>query len=359
MNKRLALRIYEYDPGLLRLKQAFKTILAVIITSAILIQANVIIVVCGGLASGFSMQGIYGMTRMEQTKSALINAIIYLIAYNIGAFTHPYPYYATGFLAILGFLTFYSRKFGPRFTVMPMMVWVLSFLGTILPVPADFTGILHSSLAFLLGFIVSLLVYILIFPVRKERSFFNNLENNIDDIHTILIWLKRSFQQSFDSNQFNVTRETKLSSIRKLLLLNESTMEYFTSAHNKFSEEARRLYLIEYTLGKAIGMLMESSAQVLEDQTGLEDKTRKMITSTFNYFIHLTNNIQVDVSSFSIKSNIEKEETKEVLYHFKDMLIENHSIMNHSMIYIINMGLGFRQLWKNLSLLNTGNRNAL
>jgi hypothetical protein len=351
-------QVIKQDPGLLRLKHAFKTILSVIITVALLIKFNPLIIACGGLAAGFSMQGLFGLTRLDQVKSALFNATIYLVVYTLGTFTQPHPMLSTLFLALLGFCAFYSRTWGARFTVMPIMAWILGFLGTVLPHPVGLQNLGYSLLAFILGFFITLLIYLFIFPVRKEKTFLTNLDNQLKGVQFGLKWLMTNFQGAFDKQTFLIEKAHRSEHLQKLLLLNESIADYFSSKNLDAEEKALNLYLAQYTINKASGMITGASCNLLETQATLSDATRKTILNTLRYFIHLINQVTVDTQKNLVHFNDDRVQTNTVLLTLKDAILQCPPGTNSHVIFLINLRLGFNQLWKNLTRLNGGAFNA-
>ena len=164
---------WTIDPGYFHLKHAAKTVFAILISLWLVRDEVVLTKIIAGVASGASMQVLITRSLISRMVQVVLLDVVYLAALALGFAVRVDPYWTAIALVVLGFVVNYVRRFGLNNSMAPMMAWVLCFMATILP----FTGITQVPAlvhGVLVGFFVSAMVLIFIFPENYPRLFVNN-----------------------------------------------------------------------------------------------------------------------------------------------------------------------------------------
>jgi hypothetical protein len=164
---------WTIDPGYFHLKHAAKTIVAILISLWLVRDGEMLTKIIAGVASGSSMQVLITRSLMSRMVQVVILDVVYLSALALGIIVRDNPYWTAIALVVLGFVVNYVRRFGLNNSMAPMMAWILCFMATILPLTgvAQMPAFFHGAW---IGFLVSAVVLIFIFPENYPRLFVNN-----------------------------------------------------------------------------------------------------------------------------------------------------------------------------------------
>lgn len=197
--------LWRIDPGYFRLKQAGKTVLAILLILWLLADSEFSHKLIACLACGFSMQGIVAKSYSARCFQVIVFNGIYCLLFLIGLLLRETSF-ASIALVMLGFMVNYCRRFGLQTSVAPLMAWTLCFLATILPLDSakEAWSSMYSLVA---GLSVSGLVLLGVFPDNYPKLFINNvngffklLARGMRDIRRYL--LIRSEFQAFEREGF-------------------------------------------------------------------------------------------------------------------------------------------------------------
>lgn len=164
---------WQIDPGYFNLKQAVKTILAILLALWWVRDEGMLTQFIAGIASGTSVQGVVAKSLPMRIVHIVIFDIIYFTSLALGFLVRDFPHCTAVLLVVWGFVVNYIRRFGLENSKAPMMAWVLCFFATILPL-TETTKVWELMYGVMAGFTVSALVIICVFPENYPRLFINN-----------------------------------------------------------------------------------------------------------------------------------------------------------------------------------------
>lgn len=163
-----------FDPGLLRLTQAFKTLAAVLIVLALFHSATLQTKLFGGIGAGFLMQCTSTGTRRRQQLTMSVTAICMIAAVGLGSGLSGHPRLQDALLVALAFIAFYVRRFLPDQNMFPVFGFVLCLLATALP--AGWERARGEMLALAVAFPVAFGIFFYVAPPDRLRAFADALE---------------------------------------------------------------------------------------------------------------------------------------------------------------------------------------
>ena len=188
-------RFYTYfwgiDPGFFQLQHALKSVFAIVLSLWLVRDKSLSVIVMSGIASGISMQGFKGNTFLSRLVYVGALDAVYGLVFLLGFLVRGAPYWTGALLVTLGFAVNYARRFGFCNSRVPMMIWTLCFLATILPFSA-FTRLPILLGAIGVGFAASAMVILFVFPENEPRLFVNNSNRFFQDLAQGLLDMRRS-----------------------------------------------------------------------------------------------------------------------------------------------------------------------
>ena len=218
--KKLRNYLWTIDPDYFYLKQACKTILAIVISLWIVRDETALTQLLAGIASGFSMEGVVAKNWSARLIRIVGFSAAYFSAFALGLIVRDSANWTAVTLVLLGFIVNYMRRFGLDNSTAPMKIWVLCLLATILPFKQTMEAWSH-----IYGLVVGLLVSVVIMFVFTENyprlflknanQFFKTLAQGMSEIRQYLltpdlsenfldlsfVHLKMTLRQLIDSNQ--------------------------------------------------------------------------------------------------------------------------------------------------------------
>lgn len=164
---------WQIDPGYFRLKLALKTVLAILISLWWTRDQVMITQLMAATASGFSMQGVVARDFNRRIVQVIIFSFSYFAAFMLGLWARDVLLKTNLVLIGMAFVVNYCRRFNLRYSIAPMMVWMLCFVATILPFPSKAVAISHLD-GLVKGLTVSAAVLLLVWPENYKRLFRQN-----------------------------------------------------------------------------------------------------------------------------------------------------------------------------------------
>ena len=243
------------DPGYFNLKHAVKAILAILISLWLVRDGGTLTKVIAAVASGSSMQIVFARSLISRIARVVILDVAYFSALALGFTVRNYPGWTAIVLVILGFVVNYIRRFGLDHSMVPMMGWVLCFMATILPF-TDPTQILVVAHGALIGFLVSGVVLIFVFPENYSRLFVSNTNLFFQSMAQGLREMRRYVLVVNESGNFTglpfVTIKTML---ERLLESNQTMQQNIVFDH----DEKKISYLVmhQYALLNAYSLMID------------------------------------------------------------------------------------------------------
>ena len=211
-NKRLRAYFWAIDPGYFNLKHAVKTILAILLSLLLVHNEATSTKVIAVIISGFAVQGLVANTFSSRIIQLMMFDMVYFAVLLLGVAVRDSGNWTAITLVLLGFAVNYARRFGLENSRAPMMIWVLCFVVTMLPFSATVQlGALVYGAG--VGFIVSALVELFIFPqndahlfVNNSNQFFKTLAYGLQEMRRYV--LVSSEQVNFENVSFVIIKTT-------------------------------------------------------------------------------------------------------------------------------------------------------
>ena len=342
--------IWEADPGYARFKQACKTVLALLIVGLMTIRAPMPVTFFAAISAGFSMQAIVGGTRKAQIKFILIVFPVYFVCYTLGHFLKLNSLFSSILLVVLGFLAIYVKRFGPEFNFAPIIAWTFAFLGVILP-KVDLPNI-YIFLSLILGFGVAGLIYLYVYPERKHRWFFYNINKFLDDYALTLQWLANLLIHKPSISQFITQRDYYRNHLFRITMFNADIAQSIVSNHNKEILRINKLYVKQYALSKILSMIMEAFETLMRDEINLSDVVKSHLFTIFSVYATAISNLRIKRESENIQEIVNTLSIMaKYLDDFQNAIIKCIITKKQSMIPLVNLNLGLRLIYQNIQKL--------
>ena len=131
--ERLWLTLEAMDPDWLRLTQSLKTVLAVVLTLAVLYPFAQGDFFLSAIGAGFLMQCGEGANRRRQQLTLVICGLALILLAVLGAAANSHRELKEALVIVVAFLTFYLRRFIPRRPGFTAYGFVICLVATVLP----------------------------------------------------------------------------------------------------------------------------------------------------------------------------------------------------------------------------------
>ncbi|WED42405.1 hypothetical protein [Legionella cardiaca] len=191
--RRLRFFLWKIDPGYFCLKQALKTILAILITLWFVLDESTVTKAMAAMSCAMSMQGAFAKKFWWRVGQVILFDMLYFASFILGLSIRDSVDLKAVVFVLLGFTVNYCRRFGLQTNVAPFMVWLLCFVATILPFNSSKEAWMHIN-GLIIGLIVSACVMLVIFPenyrrlyVHNSNRFFQHLANGLNEIRRYLL----------------------------------------------------------------------------------------------------------------------------------------------------------------------------
>jgi hypothetical protein len=193
------LRTYFWyiDPGYFNLKQAIKTVLAILVALWWVWDQGALVQVVAGIVSGTSVQGVVAKSLYARLAHIVVFDAIYFSALALGFSLRGYPHWIAILLVVWGFAVNYIRRFGLDNSKAPIMAWILCLIATIIPI-ADTIEVWLLIRGVVTGLIISAIIILCVFPenyprlfINNSNRFFQNLAQGLEEMHRYLFMPKQ------------------------------------------------------------------------------------------------------------------------------------------------------------------------
>jgi len=347
-------KLWEEDPGYFRLKQSFKTLVAIFLLMCITYAAPMEVKLLSAMAAGFSMQAIIGDTRYEHIKFIFIAFPVYFICYLIGYFSKNSALISSNILIILGFLVVYVRRFGPGFFFGPIIAWIFCFLGMLLPVSLRQYWLVITAL--LLGLSVSALVFLFIFPERKKMLYFENFDIFLKDYANSLQWLAHILIHHTTIEKYRQDKTALKDHLFRLTTVNGDIAQNQTNSDSPYAARLTYLYTKQYALAKVLTMILEGIEEMIKAEIILSDTVRSHLFTVFSIYASALNNLDINHERNNYCDVLKTLEIVEAnLEEFQEVLINCIAIDKKPVIPLININLGLRLILHNIKKMEQNN----
>lgn len=341
-------KLWDKDPGYFRIKQGLKTILAILIVMIITFTAPFSVKLVAGITAGFAMQAITGQNQKEQFQFILIAFPIYFLCYLIGYITRNFGMLSDIVLAILGFLAMYVRKFGSKFTFAPILAWTFCFFGVIFSIPLQEYFLVVYGL--LLGLCISGLVFLLIFPEKKQNLYFNNLKLFFNCYSNALQWLAYILMNGTNLKTYNDKKIALRDRIFHLCLYNGDIAQKYIDS-NGYSR-LNKLYTKQYALAKNLSMILEGFEHLIITNKILSDIVRSHLFTIIAIYATAISNLHIsDTKSNYVKVSSTLKIIETNLVEFQNLILKSFANNSEFIVPLVNINLALQLIQKNIKTL--------
>ncbi len=341
-------KIWALDPGYFRLKNASKTTIGLII--AVFLAYNFLgkmPALLAGFAAIFSTQGVLDDPWKKRLLAIFITGICSLMAYLAGALLKPHVVRLELLLVVLAFFALYVRRFGPRFMLPPINVWLTCLMGGILPHEPPIL-IFQNGSAYVLGLLVASIVHFTVFSLDKRRLFYANINQLKDVFVESILWLEQYFINGVPRESF-ISKNKELSDeIVKLVTINETILEAMSNANPSATNKFAKNQMICYALQKDFSILFEGFSGLLESKMVVAKELKQLLLTTFLHLGFLIQQIQIEKKDERIVIDKGLVPFEEYLEKIQDYLNTFRIDQKEEFIPILNICLGLRLIWRNL-----------
>jgi hypothetical protein len=340
---KLIFKLWEQDPGFIRSKRAFKTVIAC--ASAILLTLpfnDKVACIAAGAVAAFSLQGIPGATKKQQMAAMLKIGSLLVVGFTLANLVHPYPLATSMLLITISFLCFYLRRFGNMFNILAVSGWAVSFLGSIMPAATHWVALQHG-LAAILGFATAFSVNFCLLPENRVPSFYDNLRTYFNHCAHHLQWLAEHIQPLAKTELIKRQMLNNLSDRRRLILVNQLIIETFSAPQRALLKKLNASFIGMYTTGKALSIINESCYQIALQGLQLSDEIKQQLATNFLYFAEFLRLIEIESSKQRVRLRRSPEDCYNYLQRFRKTVLACE--LNEEITYLLTIELGFKQLW--------------
>ncbi|STX29802.1 Uncharacterised protein [Legionella beliardensis] len=343
--------LWNIDPGYFLLKHAAKTVFAILITLSFLHQEPFFTKLIAGLVCGFSMQGIVAKTFSGRIIQVLIFDALYFNLFLLGLLIRDLSDIKGVVLILLGFAVNYIRRFNLQTSTAPMMMWMLCFLATILPVNTSHAITSHLS-GLTVALMTSAVVLLFIFPenyahlfVYNSNRLFQLLALGMLDIERYL--LARSSIRRFEEKKFNQLKYN----LNHLLDINQAIGQ--SAVLVKQQDKINEILTHQYALVHAYILMIEAYRILKIHGFHLSNTVRSALGSINKQFSELLNSIKMnkDHSIYGPPLIIS-------MTHLADQLSQQRVIEPTIIMSILNLKLSFNIFNKHIDHLLVENNGC-
>ena len=345
--KRLALFLWDIDPGYFRLKLAAKTVLAILIALGLVNDEPLVTKAMASLVCGMSMQGVNAKPFWSRVKQVILFDFAYFAAFGLGLFIRDHAEIKAIVLIILGFAVNYLRRFDLQHSMAPMMIWLLCFLATILPFSATSQAWTHLH-EIVVGLVISALVLLFIFPENYPRLFVSNSNRIFKHLAVEMNNLRRHVLTADASMNFECLPFVYVKESLNHLLTSNQAMEQ-SDLFNEQQALITEILIHEYALVYAYSVLVEAYRMLRIHDYQLPQEIRIHLILINKQFATLFESLimRTDYSVEAIKNAVSLSKLAEKI---------NHETITNPMVVMIllNLKLSFNLFNQHVTALLRG-----
>lgn len=343
-------RLITTDPGRLRLKLAIRTTLSSIIAGAICSIISPFCVIVGVLSGMFTQMAIHGYNAKEKLSHSLLMLVTFSACFALSALCKHTLILSDTLLVIGAFASFYFKRFGPRYTLFPLFSWVFIYLASIFTIPFS-TNILGTAGA-AIGAIVAGIVSITILPERKLKLFVDQVGRHFELGYQTLKWLRTHIRKPTTMKEYTRLLRPRRLEVIKILTDNQTIVSDYTLKNEKYSSYLEAFMLHEYSLSKAMNILIDALKEIFFSATKTEHSEKLT-----QHLCRLIAGLATSVRKLSINDDLSLNFPKHLpnipaeLDAFKKTLTEKTLEDEPDIIHFYNCYTSIERYWHNLNAL--------
>lgn len=247
------------DPGFLHIRQATRTVLSVLLTALALQHASFTAMFLACFASACVQQGLVGYRRHEIFVAMLISSLAMLMYASLALMSISNSRLSDITLIMGAFLVFYVRRFGQRYSLFPVFVWLLGFTITIFVKSFSWTSALQILLAIFFGLSIAMVIRLWLIPDIRAKQFSITLYAFFNEMRKALIKMKHQLKHMEHDDLSDYLSKTKVK-LRQLFIQNEAILRlcYGRTNLSLCEKNLFRFLHYQYNAGKALIMTLHS-----------------------------------------------------------------------------------------------------
>ncbi|MCD6047946.1 MAG: hypothetical protein K0S08_1593 [Gammaproteobacteria bacterium] len=331
------------DSGRLRLKQAIKTVFAIILSALICHWLLSVALIVPPFMAFFLMQIHQGDSRKDSMKTAAIAYPVFIILYVIGAILRHFPviYQDIG-LVFLAFFAFYVQGFGSRYSLFPIFAWVMYFFSMILP-PAAPVLIMQNVTGMLITCVLVFFIYFYFFPSSNDKTFFAHLKFYFKSCRGAVNLVLKFYQHKVSCEEFVPLAPRYMHDMRELLVKNYSLYETIRQNCPEKTAFVSESFFDECERARGMSMIIEASKKIALNKIELPLALQQDIISILQFYANSFPTVRIDLHQAKIFSNADVNLLKELLGKYKANLLAADLPVD-IITYLWNLYLGLAQL---------------
>ncbi|QRN02894.1 hypothetical protein GH742_02855 [Legionella sp. MW5194] len=282
--KRWQTLLWSIDPGYFQLKQAVKTLVAILIALWFMRHETRLTQVMAAFAAGMSMQGIVATTWLSRLYQVLLFNSLYFALFIVGLLIRDSQELTAVVLVILGFAVNYARRFGLQTSMAPMIAWMLCFVATILPFQSTTQALLHIY-GLLAGLLIAAAVMMLLFPQNYRYLFINNSNQLFKTLGQGMLDVRRYLLLGMKATDFETLPFAKIKTSLHHLLDSNQTIEENCDLDDQKRVDDILIHL--YVLVNAYLMMLEAYRALHAKAYPLSRAGRCCLSRISKQFAHL------------------------------------------------------------------------
>lgn len=284
--------LWSIDPGRFQLKQATKTLLAIVLSLAVLRHASLETMIVAGIASGASMQGVIAASLRTRLLHVFVFNMVYSWSFIFGFLVRNNSHFASFSLVFMGFFVNYIRRFGLSHSLIPMMIWLMCFLAIALPFQKE-TSMWVPAYGLLVGFFISSLMILFFFPDNYYRLFIENSIRFFEGLSQGLSAIKQQLTSPDHSCDFSQLSFVSIrTSLRCLLDTNQAIEERAVSANKNAKIDAVLMH--QYALLNAYSLMVDACHMLWNSSRCIPSEDQLIVGSMFQRISAIFSTMRID-----------------------------------------------------------------
>lgn len=348
--KRWQTVLWNIDPGYFQLKQAVKTLVAILIALWFMRHETQLTQVMAAFAAGMSMQGIVATTWLSRFYQVLLFDSIYFGLFIVGLLIRDSQEWTAIVLVLLGFAVNYARRFGLQTSMAPMIAWMLCFVATILPFQSTTQALLHIY-GLLAGLLIAAAVMMLVFPQNYRYLFVNNSNHIFKAISQGMLDVRRYLLLGAQAADFETLPFAKIKTNLNHLLDSNQTIEENCELDDQKKVDDVLIHL--YVLVNAYLMMLEAYRALHAKAYPLSRAGRCCLSRISKQFAHLLACVRMR-GNFAVTGRSVKVDLSMLAEKFNELDLRDPALV----IALLHLKLSFTLINRHVCELIRGDDHA-
>ncbi|MDO8955144.1 MAG: hypothetical protein Q7V63_09900 [Gammaproteobacteria bacterium] len=333
-------KMIDYDPGLVKFKQGFKSVLALVFSVTLIISwSQPIGLVLAGLTGVFVGVNHTGETLRAQKWNMVLAAMYFTGAIGLGLALQSYFWVANSVLVILSFLGFYLARFGSQYRAYPIAAAIMYLLSINFII-----GTLSDKLLIVAGVLIAglmmFVVYFYMWPEKPKAELKSHIESLLTRYIACVECLKLGMERQKIAAHGNEV-DPLLGNLEWRLQQEFLFVERSNLASKKEALESLivKQYALYILLDRISGWLKEISAI----EGAIDEQHQKWIVCMLSQLIVSLSRLKL-LCNAPLSDPVINAEFIDAAEHFKVSVFGKDRIPNASLINYSYLAFGFERV---------------